>query len=55
MTWAGLALLAWALRMWWRAPRPDGRPFEHEIGGGYVFCELCRDWHPPNNCAGEWP
>jgi hypothetical protein len=53
--WAGFALLAWAVRLWWRPPRPEGRAYEDDSGGDYVFCGLCRDWHPPNNCAGSWP
>jgi hypothetical protein len=51
----GLLFLVWAIRVWWTMPRPQRRYWEADAGGGYVFCELCRDWHPPNNCAGEWP
>jgi hypothetical protein len=44
-----------AVVAWFRAPRPEGRPWEQDLGGPYVFCTLCRDWHPPGNCGGEWP
>jgi hypothetical protein len=51
----GIGELVAAVIAWWRTPRPEHRSFEQDAGGGYVFCQLCRDWHPPNNCAGEWP
>jgi hypothetical protein len=51
----GFESLIAAIITWWRTPRPPERSFEQDSGGGYVFCQLCRDWHPPNNCAGEWP
>jgi hypothetical protein len=44
-----------AVFAWFRTTRPEGRPWEQDLGGDYVFYTLCRDWHPPNNCAGEWP
>jgi hypothetical protein len=40
---------------WLQAPHPDARPYEHRLDDTTVFCELCSDWHPPGNCAGEWP
>jgi hypothetical protein len=51
----GLGELIALVLSWWRAPRPPSRTWEQDAGGGYVFCQLCRDWHPPANCAGEWP
>jgi hypothetical protein len=32
-----------------------GRPWEQPVNPDTVFCLLCRDWHPPDNCGGEWP
>jgi hypothetical protein len=38
-----------------QAPHSVARPFERRLDDTTVFCELCSDWHPPGNCAGEWP
>jgi hypothetical protein len=32
-----------------------GHPWEQPVTPDTVFCLLCRDWHPPDNCAGDWP
>jgi hypothetical protein len=50
-----LGILGSAVLAWSRASRPEGRPYEHLLNDTIVFCEFCSDWHPPGNCAGEWP
>jgi hypothetical protein len=50
-----LGIFGSAVLAWWRTPRPEERPYEQPLNDTTVFCAFCSDWHPPRNCAGEWP
>lgn len=56
LMWFGIAVVVGGglLRALRGGSAEEVEPFQQRLAPGVVFCELCRDWHPPQNCAGEW-